>query len=72
MGYEKGNEMRTRSAWVTPTLVTLQSGLEAEPDGNPKGQNFLEGSVACPDGGIYDPPNSGCPGSEEGELLGPS
>jgi hypothetical protein len=63
--------MRSRSPWVTPELVTLTSGLEAAPPGNPKTQWFLEGSRACPPEGSPDPSNSGCPGTE-GEIVGPS
>jgi hypothetical protein len=63
--------MRNRSQWVTPELVTLTSGFEAVPPGNPKTQWFTETSRACPPGGEPTDENSGCPGSE-GEIIGPS
>ena len=57
--------MRNQLPWVTPSLVTLSSGFEAA--GNPKTQDFVEGSRACPPGD-----NEGCPGTPEGDLNGPS
>lgn len=60
----KGEKMRNRSAWVTPTLVTLSSGFEAQAN---KKQDFREGSRGCDE----TSEGIGCPGSE-GELNGPS
>jgi hypothetical protein len=64
--------MGKRALWVTPELVTLSSGFEMAPPGNPKTQWFEEGSRACPPGGEPSEDNSGCPGGPEGEIIGPS
>ena len=60
--------MRSRSVWVTPTLVTLSSGFEAQAN---KKQSFFETDPgeSCFEDGV----GVGCPGDEEdAELEGMS
>jgi len=62
--------MRSRSVWVTPTLVTLSSGSEAQAN---KRQSFTEGDPgdSCVD---EDGVGVACPGDpdQEGDLEGMS